>query len=163
MTDQSWISQEQEPHAAQDPQPQTSTFGMLLRMIAQFEQFATAWRTQLDLSTNEYLVMLQLLATGPARSAELSRRIGITTASMTAIVASLERRELVRRVPDQNDRRSFLLYASKSALADSASVTCDIARELDTVASALPVTSQQSLESFLRQAGDLMQQRAQRC
>lgn len=103
-----------------------SLFAAVVRLLARSEQFATRWRTEMDVTGNEHQVLLQLIVHGPLKSAELSRRIGVTTASMTAIVASLERKGLVHRVADEHDRRSFLLYVTKQALASIAAATQEL-------------------------------------
>lgn len=66
---------------------------------------------------------------------DLSRRVGIATASSTKIIEALERRELIRRERDQEDRRSInvFLTAAGASLKDDllacARTLNDIARQ----------------------------------
>jgi DNA-binding MarR family transcriptional regulator len=45
----------------------------------------------------------------PLSSTEIANRLLVTTASMTSLLDTLERRELVRRVPHPHDRRKVLV------------------------------------------------------
>lgn len=58
-----------------------------------------------DLSVSEYVV-LDLCTRGPAKASEVARAIGVTPAGATDVIDRLERRHLVRRVADPDDRRA---------------------------------------------------------
>jgi DNA-binding MarR family transcriptional regulator len=45
----------------------------------------------------------------PLPGTEIARRLVVSTASMTSLVDTLERRGLVRRIPDSHDRRRILV------------------------------------------------------
>ncbi|WP_459960025.1 MarR family winged helix-turn-helix transcriptional regulator [Nocardia sp. IFM 10818] len=53
---------------------------------------------------------LQLLQYGPRTSSELAKLIGMTTASMTALIDRLEKAGFVTRVRDEHDRRRVLVH-----------------------------------------------------
>jgi DNA-binding MarR family transcriptional regulator len=51
----------------------------------------------------------------PLRPTEIARRLIISTASVTSLLDTLERRELVERRPDPNDRRGLLIAITPAA------------------------------------------------
>jgi DNA-binding MarR family transcriptional regulator len=51
----------------------------------------------------------------PLSPTEIARRLIISTASVTSLLDTLERRELVERRPDPNDRRGLLIAITPSA------------------------------------------------
>lgn len=134
---------------------------LLHGLIAEYEHFAAKWRKHLDLSANEYLVLIQLAGSGPLTSAELSRRIGITTASMASLVAGLEREQLVRRVADPDDGRRVLLYLSKRAIALNIGGSLEVAHELQAITATSNKSELQAIVSFLRQASATFRKHAQ--
>lgn len=73
-------------------------------------------RESMSMGENELLVLRYLLkASGEGRSvspSELTRYLGVSTASMTAIIDRLEKSGHVTRVPHPSDRRSILVVAT---------------------------------------------------
>jgi DNA-binding MarR family transcriptional regulator len=51
----------------------------------------------------------------PLSPTEIARRLIISTASVTSLLDTLERRELVERRPDPNDRRGLLIAITPAA------------------------------------------------
>ncbi len=58
----------------------------------------------------EFIHLDRLWAEDGLNQTELSRRVGIATASSTAILGSLEKRGYIRRERDGNDRRNIRIY-----------------------------------------------------
>ena len=46
---------------------------------------------------------------GPLRMKELAGKMGVTTGTLTVLVDRLESKTLVRRIPNESDRRSYLV------------------------------------------------------
>lgn len=76
-------------------------------------------RESMAMSENELLTVRYLLrAAGEGRSVsprELTRYLGVSTASMTAIIDRLERSGHVTRRPHPSDRRSILVVATPAS------------------------------------------------
>jgi DNA-binding MarR family transcriptional regulator len=79
-------------------------------------------RESMSMGENELLVLRYLLkATGEGRSvspSELTRYLGVSTASTTAIIDRLEKSGHVTRVPHPSDRRSILVVATEKSDAE---------------------------------------------
>ncbi|MBC7644710.1 MAG: MarR family transcriptional regulator [Thermoleophilia bacterium] len=120
------------------------TFDKLHRLISQYMQFSGSWRAELQMTVNEQLVVLELLDR-PLTSAQLCRRIGIRSASMTNLVSGLGRKCLLERVRDPRDGRKILLYASKRAVVEVARATQSIAVQIEH----LSVIDRRSVNQFL--------------
>lgn len=128
---------------------QPSGSDMVRRLVLAFLQRSVSWRTEQNLTVNEDLV-LQHLTSEPRASADLCRRIGIKSASMTHIIAGLEQRNLVRRVPHPTDGRQVLLYVTKAALKVRADA--QMLLDLDALFAQLPASDQRRIEKFLEAA-----------
>lgn len=93
------------------PVPPLSDAARLARLIAR-------WRVAHGLTANQAEALLQTYDAGALSAAELSRRIGITTASMSRLLAGLEGNGWIVRVPDPDDaRRSFVQAGKRLAVA----------------------------------------------
>lgn len=79
-------------------------------------------RESMSMGENELLVLRYLLrASGEGRSvspSELTRYLGVSTASTTAIIDRLEKSGHVTRVPHPSDRRSILVVATQKSDAE---------------------------------------------
>jgi DNA-binding MarR family transcriptional regulator len=71
------------------------------------------WRTAHRLTCHQAEILVLLYDAGAATSAELSRGIGITTASMARIVPKLEGGGWIERTADERDARRTLLLPTK--------------------------------------------------
>lgn len=76
------------------------------------------WRVGHGLTANQADALLQVFDAGALSAADLSRRVGITTASMSRLLAGLERAAWIERTPDPYDaRRSFVQSGKRLAVA----------------------------------------------
>src|SRR5215217_2619505 len=82
-----------------------------------------------DLSLRQYAA-LSGIRQGASSPGELARLWQVTPAVITGIIDRLERRELVRREPDPDDRRRLCLALTDSGLAASAHVERVLTEEL---------------------------------
>jgi DNA-binding MarR family transcriptional regulator len=110
--------------------------GVLLRTADM--TFNRALRDELarfNTSFSQFQHLWQLFGQDGLSQAELSRRIGIETASSTGVIEQLEQRGLIRRVRDPDDRRRIIVTLTaagrrlEGALTDSAVAVNAIARQ----------------------------------
>lgn len=91
--------------------PRLEHAARIARVIAQ-------WRVEHGFTANQAEALLQTYDAAALSAAELSRRVGITTASMSRLLAGLERGGWIVRAPDPDDaRRSFVQPSKRLALA----------------------------------------------
>lgn len=88
----------------------------LRELILAGERYRIAVAAHLDLTVNESRAISYLLARGPMGQTELSAALGLTTSSTTTLLDRLEQREMVRRVPDPNDRRRSTVELPESGV-----------------------------------------------
>lgn len=83
-------------------------------------------RATASLGENELRILQFLLARGrdgfDVKPSEISRRLGISSASTTALLDRLERQGSVRRVSHPTDRRSILIAPTERAFAEVADI-----------------------------------------
>ena len=130
------------------------TFHRLLRLVSDYMYFSSTWRLDLGLTANQQLVLFELLDE-PLTSAQLCRRIGIRSASMTNLVASLSAKGLVERVPHPHDKRKVLVYASKLATTEVMRASTEVAASIEALA-----VQARSIPDFIEAAAITFQQRA---
>lgn len=68
-----------------------------------------------EMSLAERAVLSRLERTGPSTAADLARAEHVTAQAMAATVTGLERRKLVDRRPDPDDRRRMILSVTAAA------------------------------------------------
>ena len=76
-------------------------------------ELVAAWRTEHALTANQAEVLLHVYDAGAITSSELSRLVGITTASMTRLIGRVEEAGWLGRTPDEHDRRRVVLRPTK--------------------------------------------------
>ena len=91
---------------------------LLFRAAESFLALANRGLARHDLSTTGREVLAVLEGAGrPLPAGEIAARVLVTTASMTAVLDTLERRGLLRRTPDPTDRRRVLIGITDSGRA----------------------------------------------
>lgn len=96
--------------AASSPDVPTIGLGMLLRDAhMSFNRRLREALAQHDISFSQYQHLRHLWQSDGLVQVELSRRIGIETASSTAVIDQLEKRGLIRRQRDASDRRRIIV------------------------------------------------------
>lgn len=93
----------------------TEAYLHLLRTGDEVFRVTAQHLAQHNVSQGRFMVLLLLLdkitnCPQPRTPAELADMAGVTRATMTGLVDTLERDELVKREPDPNDRRMMLIY-----------------------------------------------------
>lgn len=76
-------------------------------------QVVAAWRAGNGLTANQGEVVAHVYDHGAVTASQLSRLVGITTASMTRLVARLEADGWIERSPDAYDGRRIVLQPTK--------------------------------------------------
>lgn len=71
------------------------------------------WRVEQGLTAHQAEVCLVVLDSGAISAAEISRSIGITTASMSRLLAQLEKAGWIMREPDTRDARRQVVRPAK--------------------------------------------------
>ncbi|MCW2949428.1 MAG: transcriptional regulator, MarR family [Thermoleophilia bacterium] len=84
-----------------------------LDAVAYMLRELTAWRVELGLTAHQAEVLVHVLDAGATSAAELSRNVGISTASMSRLLEQIEAAGWVIRVPDPRDARRVLVQPSK--------------------------------------------------
>ena len=89
------------------------------RAVAQIVPVARAlatWRVRHGLTANQAEVLVHVFDRGTVTGSELAHLVGITTASMTRLLAVLERDGWVHRHPDPQDGRRVVVRPSKQCV-----------------------------------------------
>lgn len=133
--------------------PAPSVLELVQRIVATYLEHRVPSRAVRSVTMNEDLVLLHL-SSAPSTNAELCRKIGITSASMSHLVAALERRGLLRRLPDLDDRRKVLVYASKSAISELHDE--ELERELDELLQHLEPGERQAVVEVLVRTANVL-------
>ena len=88
-----------------------------LREVAALLHRISAWRAAAHLTAHQAEVVIHVLDSGAISAAELSRRVGISTASMSRLLEQVEKAGWVVRFPDPRDARSAVVQPSKQLAA----------------------------------------------
>lgn len=83
------------------------------REAARVARAIATWRTRHSLTANQADALIQAFAAASISAADLSRLVGITTASMSRLLARLEQDGWIERAPDPQDARRSFVQASK--------------------------------------------------
>ncbi|MBC7460560.1 MAG: MarR family transcriptional regulator [Thermoleophilia bacterium] len=87
---------------------------LVLRLSSALDAFHARVRRDLDLQVSEYSALIALWDGGRCSLSQLSGRVELSRAAMTALVDRLEGMSLVQRVPSPTDRRVVLLSLDPS-------------------------------------------------
>ena len=85
----------------------------LSKIIVEFYEKMSAWEDSVvrdsGLTTAQNHTIEILGHTGAIKMKELANKIGVTTGTLTVGIDRLEKKQLLRRVPHESDRRSYLI------------------------------------------------------
>lgn len=87
---------------------------VLWRAARALEEHSTQSIARFDMGVSDFGVLEALLHRGPLSATELGAKVLLTSGSMTTAIDRLERRGLVIRHDDRNDRRSRLIHLTPS-------------------------------------------------
>ena len=90
---------------------------------ALFHQAAAA---KYGLGITDMKTLSVLMQEGPMTAGRLAQRLSLTTGAVTNVIDRLQRRGLVSRAPDPDDRRKVIVIVNQEALASSGNVYLSI-------------------------------------
>jgi len=138
----------------EDPIKATKVAYALRALLIQHAAVYREMARRLDLGPND-LTAIQHLAENPDLGpAELSRRLGITTASATALLDRMENLGHLRREPNQKDRRRLTITITPQAMNALLTVLKPVIEEIDLVAAEFSAEEQETIIKFLKKATD---------
>lgn len=134
-----------------------SLFMNLLRSADELFAIKSAFLNQHNISNGRFTVLLLLTAAGageneraPARSpADLADMAGVTRATMTGLIDTLEKDGYVRREPDPRDRRAMLVHLTPKGEAFTEELLPGYFRRVATIMAPLNDAERQELLRLL--------------
>ena len=93
--------------------------GSLATLLSDF----AVWRVEQGITAHQAEVLVHVLDAGATSAADLSRRVGISTASMSRLLEQVEAAEWIVRVPDPRDARRVLVQPSKRLASETGALT----------------------------------------
>jgi len=130
--------------------PALSRATLLLREFLEVsEAFEKQLGSELGVNATDLEAMEQLLMNGPLTPTELSRRLGISTASMTTAVDRLVALEHARREPNPSDRRGVLVVPSPRSAERAMSRLMPMIQGLDSELAAFSDDEQHTITAYL--------------
>lgn len=102
---------------------------------------------------SDFAVLEALLHKGPQLVSELGRRAELTSGSITSAVDRLEKRGLVRRVSDVEDRRARMIHLTKEGRARVTKAFGSHAAAMERAAAGLSPTERATLIKLLKKLG----------
>ncbi|WP_221030086.1 MarR family winged helix-turn-helix transcriptional regulator [Actomonas aquatica] len=125
----------------------------LLRSADELFAIKSAFLNQHNISNGRFTVLLLLSAAvdegeaePPARGpAELAEMAGVTRATMTGLIDTLEKDGYVRREPDPRDRRAMLVHVTPKGEAFTNEVLPGYFRRVGTIMAPLDATEREEL------------------
>jgi len=120
------------------------------------EEVSLAMARALHLGPNDLAALDHLLEGGPLGPAELAERLGIRSASATALVDRLEAMGHVRREPHPSDRRRVAVVPTEHAVREAWGWLLPLIRRIDAVADELSPEEQRVIVEYLRRVTEVM-------
>jgi DNA-binding MarR family transcriptional regulator len=114
---------------------------------------------ELGMHTTDMTALYLLQQHGPMGVVDLARRLGIRTASGSAMLDRLERAGHVHRAHDARDRRRVTVAITESARCASAEVWYPVITALDEVSGSLPPAERTAVLDYLRRIVATMEDR----
>lgn len=138
-----------------------SLFMHLLRTADELYEVKADFMRQHNISNGRFTVLMLLSAAGsmegeaeanPPRSpADLAEMAGVTRATMTGLIDTLEKDGLVRREADPADRRAMLVHLTESGLAFSRDILPGYFRRVTAIMAPLGGAEKKNLLKLLTQ------------
>ena len=124
--------------------------------------FHTAVAERAGLGPSDHKALDVLLREGPHTAGDLADRIGLSPASVSALVDRLEARGYVRRTRDANDRRRVLVAPAPEGLAPLAALFEPFQAGLTDALADFSDDQLATVLDFLARTNDLLRQNAER-
>ena len=88
--------------------------------------------SKFELTLSQTLILLSIPFDGVTIS-DLSEKLGIDISTMTRNIQRIEKKQLIKRSPNPNDKRSIKLFLSQRGSTLSNSINMDISMSLDKI------------------------------
>lgn len=111
-------------------------------LISASQDLTVRMARRMDMNVSDMRAILLLSESGPTGSAELARRLGISSAATTVLVDRLERAGHLTRVRDAGDRRRVSVSVTVAAREALTHAWLPAIRELDEVCRSFPESGQ---------------------
>jgi DNA-binding MarR family transcriptional regulator len=139
-----------EPRQAAPDTPSPDDLSERIRGLARaLVAFNAAVARDLGLAASDVWALEHLFADGPLGPAEIAARLGMTTASATALVDRLEAAGHVERRPHPTDRRRLAVVPTAHAEAAAFAAIAEMVDGLETVGTALTAEERQAVAGYL--------------
>lgn len=123
---------------------------VLLRLTSELAAARDAHFARHDLSEGRFMVLIQLYTTtGPLSPAELAERIGVTRATMTGLLDTLEHGGAVQRTPHPSDGRGLAVHLTEAGRARLEAMLPDHYRRLSALLAPLSTDERETLVALL--------------
>jgi DNA-binding MarR family transcriptional regulator len=133
---------------------------LLREFLEVSELFERSLGAELEVNATDLEAMEHLLMSGPLGPSELSRRLGISTASTTIAIDRLVALGHVTREPNPNDRRGVLVVPQEASRARAMSRLMPMILGVDAELDRFSESEQEAITRYLRQVVDLYRQHA---
>ena len=104
---------------------------------------------ELDVNPTDLQAMEHLISSGPLSPTELARRLGISTAAVTAVVDRLVAVDHVSRAKHPTDRRGVLVVPAPNSVAKAMSTLMPMIMGIDQVLDDFSAAEQATIAAYL--------------
>ena len=104
---------------------------------------------ELDVNPTDLQAMEHLISSGPLSPTELARRLGISTAAVTAVVDRLVAVDHVSRAKHPTDRRGVLVVPAPNSVAKAMSTLMPMIMGIDKVLDDFSAAEQATIAAYL--------------
>lgn len=110
----------------------------------------------LDVYTHDFTSINVLSETGPITAGELSKRIGLTTGSVTALIDRLEEVGFVRREKHPKDRRSIIIVPQYEEKEEVKAAYFQLNRKMLKLSDKYTEKERELIKSFLKDTVEIL-------
>jgi DNA-binding MarR family transcriptional regulator len=133
----------------------TERLGQLLVVAASAAQTLASERLEpLGLSPRAWGVLSTLVESGPLTQIELATATATDRTAMVYLLDELEDQGLVERVPNPDDRRSYLIHLTTHGKQTQRNTAAELAQQADTLLKPLDPAERRQLISLLTRIAD---------
>lgn len=116
---------------------------------ALFHQAAAA---RYGLGITDMKTLSVLMQEGPMTAGRIAQRLSLTTGAVTSLIDRLERRGLVTRAPDPNDRRKVIVIVNQQALDEGENIYLAIGQAFSALYASYTTEQLAFLEAYFQAA-----------
>lgn len=133
----------------------TERIGQLLVVAAGAAQsLATERLEPLGLTPRAWGILSTLVESGPQTQIELATATSTDRTTVTYLLDELEQRALLKRMPNPNDRRSYLIHLTAHGKQTQRNAAAELAKQADTLLNPLNANERRQLIESLTKIAD---------